>query len=310
MRELLGFITIFFVFIHIGLHRVAAQQIGQYTQYMYAHSLINPAYAGMDEVMNIRFIYRTQWLGVPGAPVTQVVAFTTPLGQRLGVGVSLIRDQLGPAVETNTALDISYLLDLNSNGLHLSFGMKGGIQLLDVDYSKLMTLEPNDPALNDNINSRITPSVGTGIFLFNEHWYLGFSSPNLLRSEHYNNTTVSTVNSKAHFYLTGGVNFGIGETLELKPAFLVKRASGTPFVVDVSLNFLFNNRFTTGVSYRYKSAFSGLVKFKVNPFLSLGYAYDFDTTAIGNFSNGSHEVLLTLSFNKLMNGVKQPSWLY
>ncbi len=310
MRELLGFITILFVFIYIGLQKIAAQQIGQYTQYMYAHSLINPAYAGMDEVMNVNFMYRTQWVGVPGAPVTQVMAFTTPLGRRLGVGVSVIRDQLGPAVETNTALDISYLLDLNSNGLRLSFGMKGGIQLLDVDYSKLMTREPNDPALNENINSRITPSVGAGIFLFNEHWYLGFSSPNLLTTTHYNNATVSTVSSEAHFYLTGGMNFSMGETLKLKPAFLVKRAVGTPFVADVSLNFLFNNRFTTGVSYRYKTAFSGLVKFKVNAFLSLGYAYDFDTTAIGYFSQGSHEVLLTLSFNKLMSGVKQPSWLY
>ncbi len=310
MRKLLGLITFLFIFICGGLHKISAQQIGQYTQYMYAHSLINPAYAGLDEVMNVNLIYRTQWVGVAGAPVTQVMALTTPLGYRLGMGVSLIRDEIGPAIETNTALDIAYLLRLNDYGLRVSFGMKGGFQILDVDYNKLTTQHPHDPALNENISSRVTPSVGTGIFLYNEHWYLGLSSPNLLSTKHYNNATVSMVSSKAHFYFAGGMNFRLSETLKFKPAFLVKQVSGAPFIADVSLNFMFNNRFTAGASYRYKTAFSGLVKFKVNAMLSLGYAYDTDTTAIGHFSKGSHEVLLTWSFNKLMRGLKQTRWMY
>jgi type IX secretion system PorP/SprF family membrane protein len=261
--------------------------------------------------MTLKLINRSQWVGIQGAPKTLVMVLSTPLGSsNVGMGVSVIRDEIGPAVETNTTLDVSYLLKLNNNDLFLSFGMKGGIQFLDVDYSKLLTQTPDDVSLNDNINSRKTPTIGAGFFLYNKNWYLGFSSPNLLSTKHYNKVRVSTVSSEAHFYLTGGINFDFSETLKFKPAFLFKHVEGSPLALDLSLNILFNNRFRTGVSFRNNSSISAMVNFKVNSFLSIGYAYDYDTSDISYFSNGSHEVLLTLSFNRLLSNFKTPRWSY
>jgi type IX secretion system PorP/SprF family membrane protein len=201
-------------------------------------------------------------------------------------------------------------LQLNDAGLNLSFGMKGGVQLLNVDYTKLTTQNPNDNALNENINSRITPNIGAGIYVYNSDWYVGFSAPNLLSTKHYNEASVSTVSSTTQFYLTGGMNFNVNENTKFKPAFLVSSVIGAPASIDLSLNFLFNNKFTTGFSYKYNASVSGLIDFKVSNSFSLGYAYDLSTSDISYFSGGSHEVLLRYYFNRIKYNIKQPSWLF
>jgi type IX secretion system PorP/SprF family membrane protein len=294
----------------LWVKNIFAQQQAQFTQYMYTPLLINPAYAGMEDVMSISLLHRSQWVGVNGAPVTQVFALSTPLNERLGMGFSIIRDEIGPATESNISADISYILQLNDNDLNLSFGIKGGFQYLNVDFSKLTTHNPNDPSINENINARFSPNIGAGFYLYNSNWYLGLSSPNLLSTEHFNNTTVSKVSNATHFYLIGGRSFPINENIKFKPAFMLKGVSGSAVSLDISANFLFNNSITAGVSYRNQASISGLLNIKVTENLSIGYAYDHDTSDIRYFSGGSHEVILNWSFTRYIRGVNQPSWMY
>jgi type IX secretion system PorP/SprF family membrane protein len=307
MKYTIKTLVLFFVFTLVGVKLVAQQQT-QYTQYMYTPSLINPAYVGIDQVMKISALHRSQWIGVHGAPVTQTLMLSTPLGQKTGMGFNIVQDQIGPANETNASLDLSYGLQLNDAGLNLSFGMKGGVQLLNVDFTKLTTENPNDSSLNENINSRITPNIGAGMYVYNNDWYVGFSAPNLLSTKHYNRASVSTVTSATHYYLTGGMNFNVNENTKFKPAFLIKSVTGAPTSIDFSLNFLFNNKFTTGLSYRYNASVSGLIDFKVSSSFSLGYAYDVNTSDIGYFSGGSHEVLLRYYVNRVTRNVRKPTW--
>lgn len=292
------------------MYTLTAQQQAQYTQYMYMPSIINPAYAGMDNQAQISFSHRTQWTGIKGAPTTQVVTFSTPLRNRLGMGVNILRDEIGPANETNVSVDISYTIPFNDEGVQLSFGMKGGMQVLNVDFSKLIVRDPNDIGLKNNINSRISPNIGVGTFLYGERWYLGLSSPNLLATTHYNRTSVSVVNKAVHVYFIGGKSFDISDDIQCKPTFVVKAVGGAPTSIDLSANFLFKERFTVGTSYRYGTAISALANFKVNRNLSIGYAYDFDTSDINYFTGGSHEVVLRYYFNRATRGIKSPTWLY
>jgi type IX secretion system PorP/SprF family membrane protein len=266
---------------------------------MYTPSLINPAYVGVDQVMKLSVLHRSQWVGVPGAPVSQTLIFSTPLGQKIGIGFSMIQDQIGLVNQIDASLDLSYGLQLNDAGLNLSFGMKGGVQLLNVDYPKLTTQNPNDSSLIEDINSRITPNIGAGIYVYNNDWYVGLFAPNLLSTKHYNKRSVSTVSSTTQLYLTGGMNFNINENTKFKPAFLIKGVKGAPISIDLSLNFLFNNKFTIGFAHRHKASVSGLIDFRVSNSFSLGYAYvyDVDNADISYFSGGSHEVLLRYYFN-------------
>jgi type IX secretion system PorP/SprF family membrane protein len=85
-----------------------AQQDAQYTQYMYNTININPAYAGSRGAMSIFAMHRTQWVGLDGAPVTNVASINTPLNNNnLGLGISFINDRIGPTNE-NTISRIQF----------------------------------------------------------------------------------------------------------------------------------------------------------------------------------------------------------
>lgn len=275
----------------LGTQTVSAQQDSQYTQYMYNTVSINPAYAGNRGMLTMFGLYRNQWAGLEGAPETLNFSINTPSGiERVGIGLGFTSDRIGPSSENIIAADFSYTLPLDAKGTKLSFGLKGGISTLEVDPSKLVIRNPNDPNLV--YRSMVSPVVGVGFYLHRERWYIGLSTPNLLKTEHYDDIAVSTATESMHMYLTGGYVFDLNSNLKFKPAALVKAVSGAPLSVDLSANFLFNENFTLGAAYRFDAAVSLLAGFQVSDQIMIGYTYDYTTTELGNYNSGSHEIFL------------------
>jgi len=277
-----------------------AQQDPQFTQYMYNTVNINPAYAGSRGSLSIFGLHRSQWVGLDGAPQTNAFSVNTPLGERkLGLGVSFLNDKLGIMDENTISVDLSYTLDLNNRGSRLSFGMKGSANLLNVEYSRLLTYNPDDPSFQKDIQSQFTPNIGAGIYWHTEKSYLGFSVPNFLETTRYDDNIQSTMKQNMHYYLMGGHVFELNPTLKFKPAFLLKAVNGAPLQADITANFLINDRFTVGGAYRWDAAWSGLIGFQVTDGLFIGYSYDGETTKLANYTNGSHEIFLRFElFNK------------
>ncbi len=275
----------------LGNSSVYAQQESQFTQYMYNQMSINPAYAGSRGSLSILALYRAQWVGLDGAPETMNFGVHSPIGIRgLGVGLGFTSDKIGPSSQSNITGKVSYTLQLNQRGLKLAFGVNGGISLLNVDPNKLTIYNPNDYDLK--LNNFAAPIVGAGFFLYTDHWYIGLSTPNLLETKYYDDVQVSTATAKAHYYLTGGYIFDISPNFKLKPAAMLKGTVGAPVSVDLSLNALFMNRFTLGAAYRFDAAASVLAGFQISDNIMIGYAYDYSTTDLGNYNDGSHEVFL------------------
>lgn len=278
------------------------QQDPQYTHYMYNHSAINPAYAGSQGRMEFFGLYRTQWVGLEGAPKTATLAMNTPLGTSgLGLGVNFSNDRLGVMNENRLSLDLSYAIDLNYK-YKLAFGLKGTGTLLDVTYSDLTIYEPTDPVASENISNSFTPNLGAGMFLYSDKAYVGISAPNLFTQARYDDNVMQTLNQKLHLYVTGGYVFDLNENLKFKPAAMVKMVEGSPLQVDVSANFMWMEKFTLGAAYRWDAAVSGLVGFQVTKTMMIGYSYDADTTQLAHYNSGSHEVFMR--FN-LFNGFKR-----
>ncbi|MEK6154375.1 type IX secretion system membrane protein PorP/SprF [Flavobacteriaceae bacterium 3-367] len=281
-----------------------AQQDAQYTQYMYNAITINPAYAGSRGFMSFNGIYRSQWVGLEGAPKTSSFSLNTPVNGNVGVGLSFSNDEIGPSIENALALDYAYTLQVARNETKLSFGIKAGIQLLDVDFTKLLIYSPLEPQFQTNIDNRLTPLIGLGTMLHHDKWYVGISAPNLLRTEHYENSTLSTASEQLHVFLTGGYVFDLNLDTKFKPAFLVRYVNGAPLGLDISANFLFFNKLTLGAAYRLDAAVSGLAAFQLSDQIMLGYAYDADTTGLSNYNSGSHEVFLRFElFTRVRNRI-------
>jgi len=290
-----GLITIVLAFV---INMSFAQQDPQFTQYMYNTMSVNPAYAGQREVLSVTALYRTQWVGIDGAPETQTFGIHAPLrNERIGLGLSIVNDRLGPASETYVDANFSYTIPVNDNDTKLSFGIKGGFQLLSTDWSKGRFQNP-DAVFNENV-SLFSPTVGAGLYLHSQKWYLGLSVPNFLTTSFYDDFQESIASERLHYFLIGGYVFDLSETTKFKPAFLVKGVSGAPLIADISANFLFNEKLTLGLAWRWDDSISGLAGFQVSDGLYIGYAYDLTTTALNNYNSGSHEIMLRFELQKI-----------
>ena len=278
-----------------------AQQDSQFTNYMYNTVNINPAYAGSRGVLSIFGLHRTQWVGLDGAPVTNTFAVNTPIANsNFGLGVSVINDRIGPSVENAITVDVSYSIKA-SESYKLSFGLKATANLLDVDFTKLNIFNPTDVLAQNNIDNRFSPNIGAGIYLHSDKTYFGLSVPNFLETEHFDRgqAASSVASERMHFYVIGGHVFDLSPNLQFKPAFLTKMVQGAPLQVDVSGNFLINEKFVLGAAWRWSAAASFLAGFQITDGLYLGYGYDLETTRLANYNSGSHEVFLRFElFNR------------
>lgn len=300
MRKFLNKIyAIAFLFGALGIQNIQAQQDSQYTQYMYNTMSFNPGYAGSRGSLSMIGLYRNQWVGLEGAPETLNFSAHSPIGvQGVGVGLGLTSDRIGPSVENIITADFSYTLSLNDKGTKLAFGVKAGINMLDIDMNKLTIYNPNDVNL---VSQQLTsPVVGVGFFLYDENWYAGLSTPNLLETEHYNDIAVSTATEKMHLYLIGGYIFDFNPNLKFKPAVLAKAVSGAPLAIDISANFLFYEKLTLGAAYRLDAGVSAMAGFQISEQLMVGYAYDYGITELSNYHDGSHEIFLRFELGTRM----------
>ncbi|MBT8276602.1 MAG: type IX secretion system membrane protein PorP/SprF [Bacteroidia bacterium] len=290
----------------LGSFSGMAQQDPQYTQYMYNTQIVNPAYAGSRDALSFGLLYRTQWVGLEGAPQSATFTANTPIGalDNMGLGISIVRDELGPAVESNVNIDYSYTIN-TSDDAEISFGLKAGLDLLDVDFTKLNIFDPTDPRFQNNIDNRLQPQIGAGVYYNTDRFYAGLSVPNFLNTKHFDEGSLANIEKETiaaerlHYFLIAGYVFDLSDSVKFKPATLVKAVSGSPLQWDVSANFLINEKFTLGAAYRWSAALSGLVGFQASDEIFIGFGYDFQTTDLEDYSDGSYEIMLRFDvFNK------------
>lgn len=279
---------------------IFAQQDPQYTQYMYNMNIINPAYAGSTGFTSIGLLGRTQWVGVDGAPQTATLSINGPVGNNLGLGFSVIHDEIGPVKEDNVDVDFSYTLNLSDEN-KFAFGIKAGATFLNV--REFTTVDP-DP-LNAPV-SLITPNFGVGLMYYNDHFYAGLSVPNFIESRYLDkeNGISSTASEKAHIFLTSGYVFDLDENLKLKPSTMLKAAQGAPLSVDLSLNLLVQEKVELGLSVRLDDSISGMVGYNISQDLRVGYAYDHTISNYGVYNSGSHEIMIL--FDLFKKKIKSP----
>ncbi|MDT0555903.1 PorP/SprF family type IX secretion system membrane protein [Patiriisocius hiemis] len=276
-----------------------AQQDAQYTQYMYNPMSINPAYAGSRDVLSLVGIYRSQWVGLDGAPRTLNFSGHTPVGEKVGLGLNITRDEIFIANETYINAAFSYTVDVSSGG-KLAFGIQGGAHLLDVDSRRANTgafqNENQDPFANIFIDNKFSPQIGVGTYYYTDKFYMGLSVPNFIETEHFddseNSNSSATAKEKINIYGLIGYVFDLNEDVKFKPAGLVKVVEGAPLQLDLSANFLIKEKVTLGAAYRWSAALSGMVGFQLSDQLMIGFAYDRETTELQQYNDGSYEILL------------------
>jgi len=282
-----------------------AQQDAQYTQYMYNTINVNPAYAGSRGALSLFALHRAQWVGLDGAPVTNSFSVNTPFNNsNLGLGVSIVNDEIGPSTSNSISADVSYTIPM-SETLKLSFGVKGTANLFTIDMTKLNPGDQTDPQFQ-NIKNEFNPNIGAGIYLHSDKGYVGLSVPNFLEMNAYNDNEVAIYKEKMNFYLIGGYVFDLSPSVKFKPAFMTKAVEGSPLQVDVSANFLLIDKLVLGLAYRWSASVSAMAGLQISDAFYVGYSYDFDTTELDKYNSGSHEIFLRYEIFKKNNKMTTP----
>ena len=272
-----------------------AQQDVTFTLYNYNMNIINPAYAGVGEKIEFTSNFRSQWIGLEGAPETQSFSLSLPMSEKVGLGISVVNSSVFVLKETDFTIDFSYKLQLKET-LDLFLGLKAlGGSFIDIDL--LSTGVSNDPLFTENV-SVFNPNIGVGAYLRGENFYVNLSAPSLLKTRRYEKESgiATQATDKLHMYAGAGYHFTLNDDVIFTPSVLTRMVSGVPLSMDISGTLDLHNLIELGISHRLKESISGLVFFKIKDWAAIGYAYDSSITAIKNYSRGNHEVILKFRY--------------
>ena len=298
------YLTLMVIWVLIPL-RTHAQQEPQYTQYQYNTMTINPGYTGTSGHPQLIALYRNQWAGIEGAPRTFSLGLDSPLKLFSGIGLSIVRDELGPAQETYFDVNFSHSLLLNAKGHRLALGIKAGGKHFSLDWARGIYRDP-DVLFNENIKGEFLPSLGAGLYYYTDNAYIGLSTPNALYNKRYKDIEEAVGKDRTHIYLIAGYVFQLNPSIKFKPTSLIKYVDGSPIIADGSINFLFNDAISIGANYRWDDSISALIGFYLSRRWIIGYAYDYSISDISNYNSGSHEIFVKFNLNIKNLRIKSP----
>lgn len=286
--------------IYIGLLSLSffsegyAQQLPRYSQYMFNMMNINPAYTGNREVPSMTMLLRRQWVNLPGAPFTGTFTYDQRIKEtNNSFGAQLFTDRIG--IEHSSGLQGYYAFSAPFENSTLSIGTSFGITNYNINYNRSNPYNQGDPNLQQAINGWL-PSFGIGALYMRDQFYIGFSAPALLKTSinSRNQATIRQAGYEGHYFLTSGYIIPMSDLITLKPSILIKAVSGSPLQADLNMNVWIGNDLGLGASYRHKESVVGLLEYQLSPLLRIGYSFDYTTSRLTFYNNGSHELMLRL----------------
>ncbi len=312
------------------LQLAEAQQKPQYTQYVFDNMLLNPAVTGIENYIDLKAGYRSQWTGLQGAPVTSYLTLSAPFGSdfvrgdaasvspgneenpysRLysqnyqaaephhGIGFMVVSDQAGPINTTN--MDVTYAYHLGISGtFNLSAGVAAGLNHISLNTSQIVLENPSDPILNNGNFSQWKPDLSIGVWGYSSDYYIGISAQQLLSQNLYLSTTNTSNQPKTvpQYFVTGGVKLFLSDDMTLMPSALIKFINPEPVSFDVNMKLAFRDRFWIGAAYRNQDSVAGLLGLNISSLINISYSYDYTTSALRTVSSGTHEIVIGLMLN-------------
>jgi type IX secretion system PorP/SprF family membrane protein len=294
-------------FISLFIRELNAQQQAHLTQYFDNFLYTNPAYAGSSGMMNVSGIHREQWVGFEGNPVSSTFSAHSPLKyQSTGLGITIVNDQTGPIKQTMMYGDFSYTLKFKGQERKLSFGIKGGFNMISIATSTLQTTEANDPRLLQNVKNNINPNIGFGVYYHSPRFFIGASSPKLLERG-YDGVSKVNLEKRHYFGIIGGV-FPLNNDWKIRPTTQIKLTEKSPISIDASVAAIYKESIWFGAMYRLNAAYGVFLQYQVSPQFKLGVASDFGTQDIRNYNYGTFEVLVSYDFAYKKVGLRSPRY--
>lgn len=321
-------ILLTFILLSVIQLTATAQQDAQYSQYMFNSLVINPAYAGYKEALNISLLHRHQWAGFDGAPVTESFLMDGAFfnNKNVGLGLAVVNDKIGIQRQTSAYANYSYRLPVG-DGARLAFGLALGLAQYSFDASEATLQNPDDDNYAGGDESYFAPEGKVGLFYSTDKFYAGLSATNLIsNTANYAESGKNIIARQArHYFLTAGYLLNLNPNLKFKPSFLIREDTKGPTNLDLNSFFIVKEKVWLGASYRTginlgnksdtyggtfkKNSIIGAIQLSISEKFRVGYAYDYSLSNLNDVSNGTHEISIGMTLNS-KKGTAMPTPRY
>ncbi len=293
-----------------------AQQEAHYTHFMYNNLSINPAVAGSKGHPSLLALYRKQWIGFDGAPDNKLVSFHTPLGKRVGLGLTISNDKIGISNNWTGSMAYAYRIKIDEE-TNLQFGIQGSMRYFGLDFRNQQIRQNGDPSIVYNTtDEKYLGNVGAGVFMNVKQMFFGASVPNFFPNTiGVDNSTSFSAVEVPHFYVMAGALIPLSnEKIALRPSALAKVVRNAPFDLDLNLSLVFNKTFIFGAGYRIGGngigdAANFLMHYKINN-IGLGISYDYTLSELNDYNSGSIEAIVVYDFVKEQVNIANPRFFF
>ena len=279
-----------------------------YSQYLQNGLLINPAYAGSRGALSGFLSYRMQWMGISEAPKFQSVSLHTPMkNDKVALGLMAQFMQFG--FTKSQSIYASYAYHVRVGKGKLSFGLKGGFDRSNTDYTGILLTNSMDPVFTVNDKPYFLPNIGAGVYFFSEKLFAGISVPQFLS---YKKSVTGSPQAYHSFdeydliFSAGGL-ITFSQFFKFKPSILLDYSlqdTKKLTQLDINGNFILADLIWVGGSWRTSEEVAvGILQFQVNPQLMFGFSYDYPVGRMNSYSKGSSEFIIRYEFGSKVSAV-------
>lgn len=300
---------------------VQGQDHPHYTMFMYNKLMYNAGYAGSRNVTSVNAMYRSQWVGIDGAPKGINVNIDGPVGnymkgfRKVALGLSINNEKLGVTNNTNISTYYAYRVPLEKSVL--SFGLQAGFSMYTANYNELNPYQSTDRVLTNNVKNSFLPNAGLGVFWSSQRHYLGFSVPNLFENyydkDQKNFTGGKSAKQTRSYFLSGGYGFPVNDNFTLMPQFIARYAGNSDFSLplnaDINLAAIIYSRLMIGATYRTDKSIEGIVHVQATKMINIGYSYDYTASQLSGYNRGTHEITVGVDFIRDLNKYINPRFI-
>ncbi len=268
-------------------------------QFIFNPLALNPAVAGTGDALTANLMYRNQWVGFSGAPKTLTFSAHSPMRkQNMGLGISVINNQIGVSSETSIIGDYSFKIKMREGTLNLGLG--GGFIMLNSAWAELRANDPNDDLIQNNSPTYLIPEVSLGVYYSSKKYHVGFSLPHML-SYTFNSTKdkymIKNDFAKYTYIFTGDYIFDLEQQFKYTPSIMLKYQKSDKADFIFMNRLIYMNKYSIGMAFdSEQKVYKGMFQMQLNRQFSLGYVRDFNSTEINQYRKGSHEVMLRYDF--------------
>lgn len=277
-----------------------AQQLPQFSQYMFNEFIINPALAGVSDYFQIKTNHRFQWIGLTDAPITNSISFYGPHPNLdMGYGGTIYTDITGPTSRTGISGSYAYNIKL-FNDVRLSMGLSFNMLQYKIDGTQFHPKDASDAFIQGVVNTNYVPDAGVGAYMYGDNFYAGISAAQLLNNKLEIFDNKNGLNRlKSHLFVTGGYRYEIDRNWALEPSAIIKVTAPREYQFEINTRVEWMNMIWLGTGYRFHDAISIIAGYNYDDKFYFGYSYDIGITDIRSYNTGSHEIMIGYRFNDI-----------